>query len=350
LHGWTVQVKTERMSWLALDIGGANLKAADGLGFADTQSFHLWSRPNLLAEALRALIAGAPKADHLAVTMTGELADCYPTKADGVAGILQAVEGAADHRHTRVYLTDGTFVSLEVARRKPTLAAASNWHALARFASRFVPTGSGVLMDIGSTTCDLIPIVNGAPLSTATSDTERLISGELVYTGVQRSPVCALVSSLPYRGRQCPVAQEVFATSWDAYLVLGDMVEDPLASHTADRRPATKPLAVERLARCICADRESFTADDAMAAATAIAAAQTAKIGIALGQVLNRLPQPPETVILSGGGEFLGRRVFERTKRPAKIIPLSGALGPHISLAAPAHAVAVLAREAGKPR
>jgi len=333
------------MSWLALDIGGANLKAADGLGFADTQSFHLWTRPNLLAEAIRALIAGSPKADHLAVTMTGELADCYPTKADGVARILQAVEEATDHRHTRVYLTDGTFVSLEVARRKPQLAAASNWHALARFAGRFAPVGSAVLIDIGSTTCDLIPLVLGAPSPLGTTDTDRLISGELVYTGVQRSPVCALVSSLPYRGRQCPVAHEVFATSWDAYLVLGDLAEDPLASHTADRRPATKQLAIERLARCICADRKTFTAEDAAAAATAIAAAQTAKIGIALGQVLSRLPQPPRTVILCGAGEFLARRVFERTKREAKIIPLSGALGPAISLAAPAHAVAVLARE-----
>jgi probable H4MPT-linked C1 transfer pathway protein len=338
------------MSWLAIDIGGANLKAADGQGFADSQSFHLWSRPNLLAEALRALIAGAPKADHLAVTMTGELADCYPTKAEGVTRILQAVEEAADHRHTRVYLTDGTFVSLEIARRKPLLAAASNWHALARFAGRFIPSGAGILIDVGSTTCDLVPIVDGAPRPTATTDTERLISGELVYTGVQRSPVCALVSSLPYRGRQCPVAQEVFATSWDAYLVLGDLAEDPLASHTADRRPATKPLAIERLARCICADRESFTPDDATTAATAIAQAQTAKIGVALGQVLARMSQPPETIILSGGGEFLGRRVFERLKRNAKIIPLSGALGPHISLAAPAHAVAVLAREAAQPR
>jgi probable H4MPT-linked C1 transfer pathway protein len=333
------------MSWLALDIGGANLKAADGLGFADTQNFHLWARPNLLAEALRALIAGSPKSDHLAVTMTGELADCFATKSDGVARILQAVEDAADHRHTRVYLTDGAFVSLEIARRKPLLAAASNWHALARFAGRFAPAGTAVLIDIGSTTCDLIPLANGAPMAHGATDTDRLVSGELVYTGVQRSPVCALVSSLPYRGKQCPVAHEVFATSWDAYLVLGELPEDPLASHTADRRPATKPLAIERLARCICADRETYTAEDATAAANAIAAAQTAKIGIALGQVLTRLAEPPQTVVLCGAGEFLGRRVFERTKRDAKIIPLSGALGPAVSLAAPAHAVAVLARE-----
>src|SRR5437660_44533 len=75
------------MSWLGLDIGGANIKVADGNGFAVSSAFPLWQRPQQLAEVLRRLIAGAPKADHLAATMSGELADCYVTKADGVQAI-----------------------------------------------------------------------------------------------------------------------------------------------------------------------------------------------------------------------------------------------------------------------
>ncbi len=34
------------MKWLALDIGGANLKAADGQGLAVTQPFAMWECGN----------------------------------------------------------------------------------------------------------------------------------------------------------------------------------------------------------------------------------------------------------------------------------------------------------------
>ena len=130
------------MNWLALDIGGANLKAADGLGFAVSQAFPLWRSPKQLVEALRTLIAGAPRADHLAATMTGELADCFSTKTEGVQFIINALSTAADGRHTRIYLNNGLLVSPQIALKQPLAAAATNWHALARFAGRYAPKGS----------------------------------------------------------------------------------------------------------------------------------------------------------------------------------------------------------------
>ena len=47
------------MTWIALDIGGANIKVADGKGFAISSVFPLWKKPRQLADALRTLIAGA---------------------------------------------------------------------------------------------------------------------------------------------------------------------------------------------------------------------------------------------------------------------------------------------------
>jgi (4-(4-[2-(gamma-L-glutamylamino)ethyl]phenoxymethyl)furan-2-yl)methanamine synthase len=334
------------MSWLALDIGGANIKVADGKGFAISSVFPLWKKPKQLADALRTLIAGAPKADHLAATMSGELADCFTTKAEGVQAIIQAFVVASDGRHVRIYFNNGTLVAPQIALKQPLLAAAANWHALAMFAGRYVPMGAGLAIDIGSTTCDIVPLVDGVPTATATTDPERLAAGELVYTGVERSPVCALVNSLPWRKQQCPVAHEFFATTWDAYLTLGDLPEEPQSTHTADGRPATKQAARDRLARTICADREMFSDADASAAAEAIARSQLAKIAVAAGQVLGRLPAPPATIVISGRGEFLARRVLERMKVAAKIVSLAEELGPAPSRCAPAHALAVLAREA----
>src|SRR4051812_33200803 len=119
------------MSWLGLDIGGANLKAADGLGWAVARPFEVWKASELLADEIAALLAEAPACEQLAVTMTAELADCYLTKAAGVRAILDAVESAARGRRVAVYLTDGRLAPPDLAREHPVLAAASNWRALA---------------------------------------------------------------------------------------------------------------------------------------------------------------------------------------------------------------------------
>ncbi|HVX14680.1 MAG TPA: hydantoinase/oxoprolinase family protein [Pirellulales bacterium] len=333
------------MNVLAFDIGGANLKAADGCGFSASRPFPLWQRPADLADALSALVADAPPAEMIVATMTGELADCFETKAQGVAHILAAVQRCAADRPVRVYLVDGSFVSTDAANQRPLLAAASNWHVLARFAARFCEQNVGLLIDVGSTTTDLIPIVAGCPAATGTNDTQRLAASELIYTGVTRSPVCAVVDALPYRGQKVPVAQELFATTRDAYLLLGDMPEDASDCQTADGRPATRAAARDRLARMICADREMFGDDDASAAAAAVGHGQLSKLGIAARGVLRRLPGPPATVVISGQGEFVARRLCERLQLTVPIVSLAAELGPAVSCAAPAHALAVIARE-----
>lgn len=334
------------MNWLALDIGGANLKAADGRGFAEAYAFALWREPHRLEQELRTIIAEAPTCDHLAITMTGELADCFESKAIGVQAILKAVNAAADGRHTRVYLTDGMLVSTQVAMMKPLLAAASNWHALARFCGRYAPSGPAVMIDIGSTTSDLIPLLDGQPVALGRTDTERLLAHELVYTGVERTPVSSLVTEVPYRGQACPVALEYFATIRDAWLILDELPEDAGDSRTADGRPATKAGARARLGRLICADDDAFNHRDAALLAEAVAQQQTRLIADALKHVLTRLPSPPTTFVLSGHGEFLTRRVLESLQLSPTLVSLAKELRPTVSRCAPAYALAVLAREA----
>ena len=207
--------------WLALDIGGANIKSADGRGYCAIEPFALWRQPDRLSETLRKVIDTAPPCERIAATMTGELADCFQSKAEGVVHILDAHRIAADGR--RIARLSGRWTVRIVARsqrRTPLSVAAANWHALASFAGRFVKDETALLIDIGSTTTDVIPLVDGLPRNQGKTDTQRLLCGELVYTGVERSPVCAVVGHLPYRGQLCPVAQELFATTWDAYLIV----------------------------------------------------------------------------------------------------------------------------------
>jgi (4-(4-[2-(gamma-L-glutamylamino)ethyl]phenoxymethyl)furan-2-yl)methanamine synthase len=333
------------MSWLALDIGGANIKAANGDGYAQSHGFAMWKQSPRLAQQLRAVIYEAPPSDHLAVTMTGELADCFESKAAGVRFILQAVHSAADNRHCRIYLVDGRFVGPQVALSAPQLAAASNWHALARFAGRYATTGTALAIDVGSTTCDVIPLVDGKPSAVGTTDTQRLLSRELVYTGVERSPLCAVISHAPYRGKPCPVVHEVFATVQDAYLILEKISEDSANTQTADGKPATKLHARNRLARMIAADDQEFDHKDARAMAECVADAQVSRLAGAIQQVSGTLPMQPHIAIISGQGEFLAREALDFLHYDCSVVSVGNELGGAVSRCAPAHALAVLARE-----
>jgi probable H4MPT-linked C1 transfer pathway protein len=333
------------MNWLALDIGGANIKAADGKGYAHSHGFAMWKQSSRLAQQLRTVIYEAPPSDHLAVTMTGELADCFESKAAGVRFIIDALNSAADNRHSRIYLVDGRFVSPQVALSSPHLAAASNWHALARFAGRYATAGNALVIDIGSTTCDIIPLVDGKPTPSGTTDTQRLVTGELVYTGIERSPVCAVLSLAPYRGKSCPVVHEVFATMRDTYLILGKIPEDPANIQTPDGKPATKSHARKRLARMIAADEEEFNHKDAVAIAESAADAQVSRLAAAIQQVSGTLSIQPQLAIISGQGEFLVREAIDFLQMNCPVVSLGNELGGPVSRCAPAHALAVLARE-----
>src|SRR5262245_43136548 len=144
---------------LGLDIGGANLKMAHPSGVAVQRPFPLWKHPERLAAALRDLRAEAPAHDRLAITMTGELCDCYATKREGVNAILDAVLVAAGADvPVIIWTADGAFVDPTTARKDWLKAAAANWLATATWAGRLAPRGAALLLDIGSTTTDIVPL------------------------------------------------------------------------------------------------------------------------------------------------------------------------------------------------
>lgn len=333
------------MDWLAIDVGGANLKAADGLRYAASEPFALWRAPEELPQRLRNMFAQAPPFDRLSVTMTGELADCFGSSAEGVRRIVDAACSAAGDRPALVYRTDGSLADPGAVRASPHSAAAGNWHALASFAARYCNEATGLLIDAGSTTVDLIPIVAGAPAPAGRTDVDRLASGELVYCGIERTPVAALIDRLPLGDVRVPIASELFATTADAYLLLGDLPEDASNCDTPDGRPRTMENSHRRLARMLCCDSTIVARDQALTIAQSIAAAQLRRLQQAARQVLAAMPAAPTMVILSGHGEFVARRLAERTLPHARVVSLSSELGPALSRCAPAHALAVIARE-----
>lgn len=337
---------------LGLDIGGANLKAATSNGWAHSVPFPLWAEPQNLTTAIHTLLVQAIAGTHagnadtartpvtqIAVTMTGELADCYSDRKTGVAEILAAVQSAVaaaftDHRPViRVWQTTGQFAAPEQAAEHWLATAAANWHALATFVGRHrrslftnghpplnletpgqrleaaLPDAAGLLLDIGSTTCDIIPISStGNPATRGRTDSQRLMNGELVYTGIRRTPIMALLHTLQTDMGSIPLAAERFATIWDAWLLLGLVPENPDDIDTADGRGSTKLNAHRRLARMLCTDAGEPIYDLAVNLAAQSAAAQLRLIANAANRSVSQAIDSghvPGWICLSGSGGLI---------------------------------------------
>ncbi|HSB62124.1 MAG TPA: hydantoinase/oxoprolinase family protein, partial [Vicinamibacteria bacterium] len=186
-----------------------------------------------------------------------------------------------------------------------------------------------------------IPIVAGRVAARGWTDPARLRTGELVYSGALRTPVCAIVRSVPLRGRRCRVAAEHFAIAADVHLWLGRIEEGDYSCETADGRGRSRSEAGARLARMVCADLEMLSPADITALAEHVARAQVRQIASGVRQVMRRLgPAGPRVAVLAGQGTFLARAAAEEVGLATR--DMAAEFGPAAARAAPAAAVAYL--------
>ncbi len=243
----------------------------------------------------------------MAVTMTAELSDVFRNKREGVLYVLDAIEQVFEKSYIYPFSINGEFLSIDKARKNPLMYAATNWLASARFISTYhsdrIPPDF-VLIDIGSTTTDIIPICGGKVIAQGNTDTLRLMSGELVYTGILRTNPNTVVRQIPADGRPCRVAAEYFASMADVYLILGLITPGEYSCPTADGRAKTISAARERLSRLICSDSEIMCKEDIHKLACYIREKQIQQIIEALFQVLSGLQNSsslPLAVVGTGG-------------------------------------------------
>jgi probable H4MPT-linked C1 transfer pathway protein len=328
------------------DIGGVSLKAArvgpGGVLTARAMPFAVQHDLDRLVEAMRSLwrqTGGAP-GDRHAVTMTAERSQRFRSKRDGVNRILDGVQRAFDPVSIRVFGTDAAFLTIEAARHAPFLVAGANWAATATLVARHHP--DALLVDIGSTTTDIIPLVKGRIAAEGRTDPERLRSGELVYTGVLRTPVEALAATLPFSGGTAFVAAEGHALTGDVWVYLERLHPAHYSGHTPDGRPATREFAGERLARVVCGDSELLGDDAVLAIAEGIAEAQLARIRAGLERVKARWPAIG-TGVVTGLGDFLAEAAASGAGM--SVVRLADLLGPDGARFASASAVALLHAE-----
>jgi len=338
---------------LGLDIGGANTKAAfmvvrDGQVVelkSELEYFPFWKRDadrfTSLLPKLKDKLCRSENLDGVGVTMTAELSDAYRTKREGVNQVLDCVSEVFDETQVMVLDVDAKLRSITDAKSEPLKVASANWAATGWMVAQQIC--DCIVVDAGSTSTSIIPIVNGAVAAFGKTDLDKLANGELVYTGSLRTNVAATVQVVPLRGRNVRVASELFAQSGDVHLVLGNVTAEDYTADTADGKEKTRPAALARLARVVCADVEMLSELEITQIAKYVYDRQVVQIAYALNQVYYRFSQSTKkevpTVVTGLGRDFLARKAAEKTGM-IKIVNLDSLLPKGATLTSPAVGVA----------
>jgi probable H4MPT-linked C1 transfer pathway protein len=242
------------------DIGGAHLKAAllEGENILKVMQIpcELWRGLDRLELALSmVLVDFEGKGAQHAITMTGELVDLFENRHHGVIEIANLSERILG-KNTQFYAAGHGFVPLKRVSECAERIASFNWHASASWLAKHVE--NALFVDIGSTTTDIISIVDGEVAEIGLTDGERMQEDTLVYRGVVRTPIMALASKLLFNGIQTNVAAEYFATTADVYRLTGDLKQEMDMTETADGKGKSQVESARRLARMIGRDAEDW--------------------------------------------------------------------------------------------
>lgn len=335
---------------LGLDIGGANIKlATDDGSYLKAVTFAMWKQHSQLTATIESLLTEYTQSggilSAIAVTMTGELADCFESKKEGVVSICESVSSATrDTTDVHFYMTDGQWCHCRDARKNWERLAASNWHATANLAAKLRPSGASILLDIGTTTTDIIPIKGGEVATTARDDLARLQAGQLVYCGVERTPLCSLLSEFQLDSVATPIARELFATTLDVFLLTGEIAERPNCTATADGKPATREYAKRRLSRMICECPDLIQPQQLDAMIHQARKAIVDLIAKAFHKVSSSLNTPADSIIAAGQANFLNNEL----RTDAEVISLETLCSvdtADLARIGPAYAVASLLKQ-----
>lgn len=314
---------------VGLDVGGANTKVccltvSNGIimeGAGRSVYHEMWRDPEGLREVLEGfrqefLLAENKELQGVALTITAELCDVFTSKEQGMGFITAMTQQVFFDVPVYLWTIRGEFIGSHELKRMAE-GAAANWLASATALAKSPLLGEAAvfLVDMGSTTTDISLIAKGQVAVKGRSDTERLATAELVYSGVLRTPVNAVVDYVFVDGAPCRLMSEYFAIMADVYRLLGCIAEDDYTVAVPDNGTKGLEDCARRLARIVGAEPQQLGWDCIYAMAEYIQEKHIQQIVAAIWQILSRTQQPwPARLVMAGQGTFLLEQVAGRLK------------------------------------
>lgn len=304
-------------SFLGWDIGGAHVKvalanASESIAKVYQLSCPLWLGLDRLRESIS---VAQQKFDfsHLAhaVTMTGEMADHFSSRKNGVTRLVKTMEDNLRNGQISYFAGNRGFVSSAKAVRVHEEIASANWLASTNFVATKV--SDALFIDIGSTTTDIARIRDHKATVDGYSDVDRLYAQELVYCGVTRTPIFALCKSAPIKDKFIPVINECFASTADVYRITEELPQCVDTGETPDGRSKDIVHSAIRLARMFGCDADRQKLEIWRHVAKYVREQQMQMIIDACYQQLSKSKQLQKAPIVgAGAGRFLIKEIAQR--------------------------------------
>jgi probable H4MPT-linked C1 transfer pathway protein len=339
---------------LGWDLGGAHTKAAliDNTGRVknvEQAPCPLWQGLNHLHSGIDSVIQsinGNYKDLRHAVTMTGELVDLFPNRDSGVKVLIETMGSHFSSEMLAIYAGPAGFLNPAHALGHSSEVASANWFASASWLAERLP--EGLLIDVGSTTTDLIPFADKHVLTRAYSDHQRLINQTLIYTGVVRTPLMAITDKAPFDGEWVHLMAEHFATTADIYRLNGDLPESADLLPSADNGEKSVKGSARRLGRMLGVDAAVTDLNAWRNLSRYIAEQQLRLLVDACERILCGPGLSSNAPLVGAGvGRFLVERISQRLERPyvgfGTLFYCDEQLESRVAECAPAVAVASLA-------
>ncbi len=296
---------------LGWDIGGAHLKAAvlnanNSIEQVYLQACPLWQGLTHLQHAVTTVLANVTtQIDTHVITMTGELVDLFASRDAGVIQIIQAMQTYLTGQNVLIYAGQQGFIpATNICKANYAAIASANWLASANLSAAHINTG--LFVDIGSTTTDILLCANSQVQALGYTDYQRLQSQELIYTGIVRTAVMALTHTAVFQGQTVGLMAEYFATMADVYRLTGELNEAHDHTATADGTEKTSLASAKRLSRMTGYEFSEQDLTAWIAFAQNLKQQQKLRILHTCEMQLKRLQSTKEPVILGAGiGRFL---------------------------------------------
>jgi probable H4MPT-linked C1 transfer pathway protein len=312
----------------------------------------LWKGLDQLRMAVRNIQQKVASLDSChAITMTGELVDFFEDRNDGVKQIIATMLALLSPERCLFYAgTTGFLEGNQINATHYQSIASANWLASASVVAQ--KKYDGLFVDIGSTTTDILLFREGQVQAEGYTDYQRLISQELIYTGIIRTAIMAVAQAAVDQNQVIGIMAEYFATMVDVYRVTEELDERHDQAESADGAEKTKIASARRLSRMIGSDFYPEELPRWRQFAENIRAQQLQKIQRACEYRLQRKEfSKPYCLIGAGVGRFLVRHIaqamgctyidfselFQQAPSP---------IGLTVADCAPAVAVAWLSRDA----
>ncbi len=336
------------------DIGGAHVKAAviNSTGkiiAVYQQPCPLWKGLAQLQHAVNTIMQElAGSNPRHAITMTGELVDLFDNRDDGVKQIIQTMIELLPESEILIFAgQEGFLKSSQIDAKYYTSIASANWLASALFAAQQL--SNGLFVDCGSTTTDILLLNDGQVPAEGYTDYQRLMSKELIYTGIIRTAVMAVTQTALDQGKEIGLMAEYFATMADVYRVTGELNDTHDQTDTADGAEKTVLASARRLSRMIGCDFYPDELPRWQQFAENIRARQIQQIQRGCETRLSKHELPQNIPLIGAGvGRFLVKQIASNLGRPyldfADLFPAAEIQsGMTTADCAPAAAIAYLA-------